>query len=137
MRPALRIKPRQHRKRRPAAWPASLIAGVATTVTALSLLGAAPAGASSMAAAGPAGHGAPEPGPDRLTARPRAGHDAVGRPVRAAGAAPAISSPSVAADAPYTPAVLNLIAQLEPGDPPTEAQLANASTVPRRDQHDV
>ena len=37
------------------------------------------------------------------------------------------SSPAVAADAPYTPAVLNLIAQLEPSDPPTEAQLANAS----------
>jgi beta-glucosidase len=38
-----------------------------------------------------------------------------------------ISSPSVAADAPYTPAVLNLIAQLEPDNPPTEAELANAS----------
>ncbi len=37
------------------------------------------------------------------------------------------SSPAVAADAPYTPAVLNLIAQLEPSDPPTEAELANAS----------
>jgi beta-glucosidase len=37
------------------------------------------------------------------------------------------SSPSVAADAPYTPAVLNLIAQLEPDNPPTEAELANAS----------
>ena len=37
------------------------------------------------------------------------------------------SSPAVAADAPYTPAVLNLIAQLEPGSPPTEAELANAS----------
>ena len=37
------------------------------------------------------------------------------------------SSPPVAADAPYTPAVLNLIAQLEPSNPPTEAQLANAS----------
>jgi beta-glucosidase len=35
-------------------------------------------------------------------------------------------SPSVAADAPYTPAVLNLIAQLEPSNPPTEAELANA-----------
>jgi beta-glucosidase len=37
------------------------------------------------------------------------------------------SSPSVAADAPYTPLVLNLIAQLEPSNPPTEAELANAS----------
>ena len=37
------------------------------------------------------------------------------------------SSPAVAADAPYTPAVLNLIAQLEPSNPPTEAELANAS----------
>ena len=37
------------------------------------------------------------------------------------------SSPPVAADAPYTPAVLNLIAQLEPSSPPTEAELANAS----------
>lgn len=36
-------------------------------------------------------------------------------------------SPAVAADAPYTPAVLNLIAQLEPSNPPTEAELANAS----------
>jgi len=38
-----------------------------------------------------------------------------------------ISSPAVASDAPYTPAVLNLIAQLEPSTPPTEAELANAS----------
>ncbi len=37
------------------------------------------------------------------------------------------SSPSVAADAPYTPAVLSLISQLEPDNPPTEAELANAS----------
>jgi beta-glucosidase len=37
------------------------------------------------------------------------------------------TSPSVAADAPYTPLVLNLIAQLEPDNPPTEAELANAS----------
>ncbi|HEY5398116.1 MAG TPA: hypothetical protein VIL16_22265 [Trebonia sp.] len=37
------------------------------------------------------------------------------------------SSPTVAADAPYTPAVLNLIAQLEPSSTPTEAELANAS----------
>ncbi len=37
------------------------------------------------------------------------------------------SSPPVAADAPYTPLVLNLIAQLEPSNPPTEAELANAS----------
>jgi beta-glucosidase len=37
------------------------------------------------------------------------------------------SSPAVAANAPYTPAVLNLIAQLEPSTPPTEAELANAS----------
>jgi beta-glucosidase len=37
------------------------------------------------------------------------------------------SSPTVASDAPYTPAVLNLIAQLEPSSTPTEAELANAS----------
>lgn len=37
------------------------------------------------------------------------------------------NSPAVAADAPYTPAVLNLIAQLEPSSPPTESELANAS----------
>jgi len=37
------------------------------------------------------------------------------------------SSPTVASDAPYTPAVLNLIAQLEPGSPPTSSELANAS----------
>ena len=36
-------------------------------------------------------------------------------------------SPLVAADAPYTPAVMNLISQLEPDNPPTEAELANAS----------
>ena len=36
------------------------------------------------------------------------------------------ASPSVAADAPYTPAVLNIIAQLEPDSPPTLAELTNA-----------
>jgi beta-glucosidase len=39
------------------------------------------------------------------------------------------SSPSVSSQAPYTPAVLNLIAQLEPSNPPTEAEIANASTL--------
>jgi beta-glucosidase len=38
-------------------------------------------------------------------------------------------SPSVDAAAPYTPAVLSLIAQLEPSNPPTQAQLANASAL--------
>lgn len=37
------------------------------------------------------------------------------------------SSPAVSAQAPYTPAVLNLIAQLEPSSPPTESQIANAT----------
>jgi beta-glucosidase len=37
------------------------------------------------------------------------------------------SSPTVASNAPYTPAVLNLIAQLEPSSPPTLAELTNAS----------
>ena len=37
------------------------------------------------------------------------------------------SSPTVSAQAPYTPAVLNLIAQLEGNGTPTEAQLANAT----------
>lgn len=37
------------------------------------------------------------------------------------------SSPAVTADAPYTPVVRSLISQLEPSDPPTEAELANAS----------
>jgi beta-glucosidase len=37
------------------------------------------------------------------------------------------SSPAVNADAPYTPVVRSLIAQLEPSNPPTEAELANAS----------
>jgi beta-glucosidase len=37
------------------------------------------------------------------------------------------TSPAVASNAPYTPAVLNLIAQLEPSATPTEAELANAS----------
>jgi beta-glucosidase len=36
-------------------------------------------------------------------------------------------SPSVSSQAPYTPAVLNLIAQLEPSSPPTESQIANAT----------
>ena len=35
-------------------------------------------------------------------------------------------SPSFEADAPYTPVVLSLIAQLEPSSPPTQAELANA-----------
>jgi hypothetical protein len=39
----------------------------------------------------------------------------------------ATQSPPVAADAPYTPAVLNIIAQLEPDNPPTLAELTNAS----------
>ena len=39
------------------------------------------------------------------------------------------SSPSVDAAAPYTPAVLSLIAQIEPSNPPTQAQLANASAL--------
>lgn len=37
------------------------------------------------------------------------------------------NSPTVTADAPYTPVVRSLIAQLEPTNPPTEAELANAS----------
>src|SRR6476619_346432 len=37
------------------------------------------------------------------------------------------SSPAVDASAPYTPMVRNLIAQLEPSNPPTRDQLANAS----------
>src|SRR5262245_54948396 len=41
----------------------------------------------------------------------------------------AVDSPSVDAAAPYTPAVLNLIAQLEPSNPPTQAQLANADAL--------
>jgi hypothetical protein len=36
------------------------------------------------------------------------------------------SSPDFASDAPYTPVVLSLIAQLEPSNPPTQAELANA-----------
>jgi beta-glucosidase len=39
------------------------------------------------------------------------------------------ASPSVDAYAPYTPAVLSLIAQLEPGNPPTQAELANADAI--------
>ena len=135
MRPALRIKPRQHRKRRPAAWPASLIVGVATTVTALSLLSAAPAGASSSAAGGPARPGTARPGTARQSpARTTSPRDLVRAttPSDVPYALPVqlpstTSSPAVAADAPYTPAVLNLIAQLEPSNPPTEAELANAS----------
>src|SRR6266540_5822666 len=37
-----------------------------------------------------------------------------------------VSAPSFDAAAPYTPAVLSLIAQLEPSNPPTQAELANA-----------
>ena len=36
------------------------------------------------------------------------------------------SAPAVDASAPYTPVVLSLIAQLEPSNPPTQPQLANA-----------
>ena len=36
------------------------------------------------------------------------------------------SSPDFRSDAPYTPVVLSLIAQLEPSNPPTQAELANA-----------
>ncbi|MBV9683868.1 MAG: hypothetical protein JO046_18895, partial [Solirubrobacterales bacterium] len=39
------------------------------------------------------------------------------------------NSPSVNAAAPYTPAVLSLIAQLEPSNPPTQAELANADAL--------
>jgi len=39
------------------------------------------------------------------------------------------SSPSVDGSAPYMPAVLSLIAQLEPSNPPTQAQLANADAL--------
>ena len=39
------------------------------------------------------------------------------------------SSPFVGAAAPYTPAVLSLIAQLEPSNPPTQAQLTNADAL--------
>ncbi len=39
------------------------------------------------------------------------------------------ASPAVDASAPYTPAVLSLIAQLEPSNPPTQAQLANADAL--------
>jgi len=130
MRPALRTTFGPHRKRRPAGWPASLIAGVVTTVTALSLLGASPAGASNRAPASPAHQGVARNSPARATTardlvRATTPSDVpYSLPVRLP---KSISSPSVAADAPYTPAVLNLIAQLEPGSPPTEAQLANAS----------
>ena len=39
------------------------------------------------------------------------------------------ASPTVDAAAPYTPAVLSLIAQLEPSNPPTRAQLTNADAL--------
>jgi beta-glucosidase len=42
---------------------------------------------------------------------------------------PTKSSPSVDAFAPYTPQVLNLIRQLEPDNPPTQAELANADAL--------
>src|SRR5579862_6122417 len=37
-----------------------------------------------------------------------------------------VQSPSVAASAPYTPAILSLLAQLEPDNPPTFDELVNA-----------
>jgi beta-glucosidase len=40
-----------------------------------------------------------------------------------------VSSPSLDASAPYTPAVLSLIAQLEPSSPASQAQLANADAL--------
>lgn len=39
------------------------------------------------------------------------------------------TSPAVASTAPYTPAVLSLIAQLLPDNPPTQAEVANASAI--------
>ena len=39
------------------------------------------------------------------------------------------TSPAVTADAPYTPVVRSLIAQLEPSSPPTLAELSNASLI--------
>jgi beta-glucosidase len=111
-------------------------ATAACTALLLPAMFAAPAGASTTASQGPARAAASAAGS-------AAGHAAVAHAAQAAHAAqttpadvpyalpvqlPATSSsPSVAADAPYTPAVLNLIAQLEPDNPPTEAQLANAS----------
>jgi beta-glucosidase len=86
---------------------------------------AAPAGATTAAASG-AGHSAATQAvrPSELV-RPTTPSDVpYALPVRL----PATkTSPTVAADAPYTPAVLNLISQLEPDNPPTEAELANAS----------
>jgi beta-glucosidase len=104
---------------------ATQLAAAAAAVTALSFLAATPAGASTVSSAGTASASpAATMSPADLVQDSTPADVPYALPVQLPGT---ISSPPVAADAPYTPAVLNLIAQLEPGHPPTEAQLANAS----------
>jgi beta-glucosidase len=108
-------------RRKAAGLPAAAVA----TLAAVSFLttAASPAGASTATGTSTADHTASPPNANWVT--PRTPSDVpYALPVRLPATA---SSPAVAADAPYTPAVLNLIAQLEPDNPPTEAELANAS----------
>jgi beta-glucosidase len=103
-----------------------IVAGAAAVLLPAAL--AAPAGASTMAAARPAQPAAMA----ARTATAAASRGGNSTPSNVPYALPVklpatTSSPTVAADAPYTPLVLSLIAQLEPDSPPTEAELANAS----------
>src|SRR5215469_3378405 len=103
------MRARSHH-RGPGKLPAIAIAAVA--VVSFLAMAAAPAGASTAARAQAArAEAAPSDVPYTL-------------PVQLSATT---SSPTVAADAPYTPAVLNLISQLEPDNPPTLAELTNAS----------
>lgn len=113
----------RHRPRRPGVHGAPLVAAAAAALAAVSFLttGAAPADASTATPMG----AAPRADVTSNWVKPTTPADVpYALPVRLPSSA---SSPVVAAGAPYTPAVLNLIAQLEPDNPPTEAELANAS----------
>jgi beta-glucosidase len=111
--------------------PAMAVAAAAAIL--LPAMLAAPAGAASITAARPvqaAAHVAGTASAGSAVAAASHGTDAT--PSDVPYALPVqlpktTSSPPVAADAPYTPLVLNLISQLEPDNPPTEAELANAS----------
>ena len=116
-----------HRSRPPRRHRLPVIAAAVIAAVPLAVIAATPAGASTgrraSAAAAQANSAATIPATDLVT--PRTPADVPYKlPVQLPSTT---SSPSVAADAPYTPAVLNLIAQLEPSNPPTEAELANAS----------
>jgi beta-glucosidase len=118
----------KHRHRLLGRLPAAVTTAAAAIL--LPAMLAAPAGASTSAVSRPA-HAAAK-APSHATPAKEPSHARHAEPSDVPYALPVhlpttISSPAVAADAPYTPLVLSLIAQLEPDNPPTEAELANAS----------